>query len=60
MEHSKKKNLQERYLQNKDELIKAFDEEWSNITPDICQNLVESMSIRLKRVIQAKGDVTNY
>lgn len=45
---------------NKKSLIKAFNEEWSNITPDICRNLVESMTRRLKKVIQAKGGPIDY
>jgi hypothetical protein len=33
---------------------------WNEIPPEVCQNLIESMSRRLKTVIKAKGGHTKY
>ena len=35
-------------------------EEWNNIPPEVCQNLIESMPRRLEAVIKAKGGHTKH
>ena len=35
-------------------------EVWNNIPPEVCQNLIESVSRRLEAVIKAKGGHTKY
>ena len=35
-------------------------EEWDQITPEICQRLIESMPRRVQAVIKAKGGHTKY
>ena len=35
-------------------------EVWSDIEPDVCQNLIESMPRRVEGVIKVKGGNTKY
>jgi hypothetical protein len=35
-------------------------EEWNKISPETCQNLIESMPRRMQAVIRAKGGHTKY
>ena len=41
-------------------LSEAFSREWSNITPELCKKLIDSMEDRLKAVVKAKGGFTKY
>ena len=42
------------------ELWDRVAKEWNKITPETCQNLIESMPRRLEAVIKAKGGHTKY
>ena len=42
------------------ELWDRASEEWNNISPETCQNLIESMPRRIQAVIRAKGGHTKY
>lgn len=42
------------------ELWERVVEEWNEITPEVCQNLIESMPRRIKAVIKANGGHTKY
>ena len=42
------------------ELWERVAEEWDKITPETCQNLIESMPRRIQAVIKAKGGHTKY
>ena len=42
------------------ELWERVVEEWNQITPETCQNLIESMPRRIQAVIDAKGGHTKY
>ena len=42
------------------ELWERVAEEWNKITPETCQNLIESMPRRIQAVIKAKGGHTKY
>ena len=42
------------------ELWERVVEEWNNIPPETCQNLIESMPRRVEAVIKAKGGHTKY
>ena len=42
------------------ELWERTKEEWEKITPEVCQNLIESMPRRVEAVIKAKGGHTKY
>ena len=42
------------------ELWDRVAEEWNKITPETCQNLIESMPRRVQAVIKAKGGHTKY
>jgi transposase len=42
------------------ELWERVAEEWNKITPETCQNLIETMPRRVQSVIKAKGGHTKY
>ena len=42
------------------ELWERVEKEWNNISPEVCQNLIESMERRIEAVIKAKGGHTKY
>ena len=42
------------------ELIANVETIWNGISPELCQNLSDSMTNRLKEVLQNKGDSTSY
>jgi len=42
------------------ELWERVAEEWGEISPEVCQNLIESMPRRVAAVIKAKGGQTKY
>ena len=42
------------------ELWDRVSEEWNDISPETCQNLIESMPKRIQAVIRAKGGHTKY
>jgi transposase len=42
------------------ELWDRVSEEWNKISPETCQNLIESMPRRIQAVIKAKGGHTKY
>ena len=42
------------------ELWDRVSEEWNNISPETCQNLIESMPRRIQAVIRAKNGHTKY
>jgi hypothetical protein len=42
------------------ELWDRLEEEWDKISPEVCQNLIESMPRRIKAVIKANGGHTKY
>jgi len=42
------------------EIWERVVEEWNEIAPEVCQNLIESMPRRLEAVIKAKGGHTKY
>jgi hypothetical protein len=46
--------------QNTDELSKALHEEWSNLEPERCRRLVDSLPRRVLAVIKARGWATKY
>lgn len=54
------KNIRKHKISNKQDLKKALVEEWQKITPDITQNLVDSMPKRLQALLNAKGNHTKY
>ena len=37
-----------------------LEEEWDKISPEVCQNLIESMPRRIKAIIKANGGHTKY
>ena len=45
---------------NMHELADAVKEEWFKLDSNYLENLVESMSRRIKAVIESKGNPTNY
>jgi len=57
-----KRRLRGREVQptNREELWAALQEEWGNITPEFCRNLVESMPRRVAAVRASRGGVTKY
>ena len=42
------------------ELWERVEVEWNTITPEECQNLIESLPRRLEAVYKAKGGHTKY
>ena len=42
------------------EIWERAAEVWANVTPEVCQNLIESMPRRLEAIIKAKGGHTKY
>ena len=57
-----KKALQ-KYLKPPKRVHELWDrvvEEWDNISPETCQNLIENMPRRMQAVIKAKGGHTKY
>jgi len=42
------------------EIWERVAEVWNNISPEVCQNLIESMPRRIQAVIKAKGGHTKY
>ena len=42
------------------ELWDRLVNEWNEIAPEVCQNLIESMPRRIQAVIKAKGGYTKY
>jgi len=46
--------------QTKQDLITAIQEEWSNISLEMLQNLIMSLPHRIEAVIKAKGGNTKY
>ena len=42
------------------ELWDRVSEDWNSISPDVCQNLIESMPRRIEAVLKAKGGHTKY
>jgi hypothetical protein len=42
------------------ELWDRLVDEWNEIAPEVCQNLIESMPRRIEAVIKANGDHTKY
>lgn len=42
------------------ELWERVVNEWNKITPEMCQNLIESMPRRIEAVLKAKGGHTKY
>ena len=42
------------------ELWERVVDEWNEIRPDVCQNLIESMPRRIQAVISANGGHTRY
>lgn len=51
------RNEPQRTLQGLKDKIRDI---WSSITPEECQNLINTMNKRLTAVIKNKGDVTQY
>jgi len=41
-------------------LWERVQEEWDQIEPAVCQNLIESMPRRVAAVLKAKGGYTKY
>ena len=54
------RNIRKHQISNKNDLKKVILDEWNKITPETTQKLVESMSKRLKAVINNKGYHTRY
>jgi len=52
--------IRKRKISNKNDLKKVLLEEWSKISPETTQKLVESMPNRLQAIINAKGMHTKY
>ena len=42
------------------ELWERMEKEWNEISPEVCQNLIESMPRRIQAAIKAKGGHTKY
>ena len=42
------------------ELWERAEKEWEKITPEVCQNLIQSMPRRVAAVVKAKGSYTKY
>jgi len=42
------------------ELWERVEKEWNEISPEVCQTLIESMPRRVKAVIKANGGHTKY
>ena len=55
-----KKKLQKYTFNSLDELTEKTIEIWEKITPEMCENLVNSMPKRAQAVYEAKGGVTKY
>ncbi|SYW81732.1 putative transposase [Ustilago hordei] len=45
---------------SRDELLKRCEAEWTEITPETCRMLIESMPDHIKVVLKAKGGNTKY
>lgn len=54
------RKVREREIRNKNDLIIALQEEWTKISPDVTQNLVDSIPRRLEAIIKNKGSHTKY
>ena len=52
--------IRKRHISNKRDLQNALKEEWENIPPSYCADLVKSMPSRIQAVIAAKGNPTKY
>ena len=42
------------------ELWERVEKEWNEISPEVCQNLIESMPRRIQAIIKVKGGHTKY
>lgn len=58
MENIKKKKS--KISHSRETLKTALTQAWSEITPDITENLVKSMTRRLAAVIEVHGEPTKY
>lgn len=54
------KRVYNRTFSSKDALKRALSEEWEKIPPEYCRNLVNSMSNRLRAVLDSNGYPTKY
>lgn len=54
------RRMQDRQCTSIQNLKIALQEEWSNISPDVCKKLVQSMPNRLQAVENQKGGATKY
>ena len=55
-----KQNIGNREFKNKDQLWHCVQESWYKISPETCQNLIESMPRRLNAVLTQKGGYSGY
>ena len=55
-----KRGIKRRCPTNREDLWEAAQEEWRQITPETCQNLVRSMPKRLRLVLDNKGHAIPY
>lgn len=54
------RRISKQTFKNVSELKDGLQHAWNSIEPEICQNLVSSMTRRLEAVVQAKGNPTKY
>ena len=47
-------------MKNNTELWETIQEEWNQISVDVCKTLVDSMPRRCQAVLEAKGYATKY
>ena len=55
-----KRRVHSRHPKNIDELEQICKEEWQNISPDVCFNLIKNYKKRLASVIKQKGHSIDY
>lgn len=58
--HKMKQHLRNNPQRKTPQLHAKLQEVWDNFTPELCENLVNTMPARVQAVIKAKGDVTSY
>ena len=54
------RRIRKKNMKNNTELWETIQEEWNQISVDVCKTLVDSMPRRCQAVLEAKGYATKY